>query len=249
MKISVTHKNNTYQVDLSKPMDICIPFEAGEGHVIAWYQGPVKMEPVRMGEWVGSVKEGSGVNFNNIFFNPHAHGTHTETVGHISKDVESINTHFKEYFCFANLVSIQPEKRVDDLVITLEQIKNACENPADAFIIRTLPNEGNKLSKNYSSSNPPYLEEAGATWLREQGVRHLMIDLPSVDREEDGGKLLAHHAFWNHPKATRLDATITELIFVEDKIKDGFYFMNLQVAPFVNDAAPSRPLLFELLKS
>jgi hypothetical protein len=75
-----------------------------------------------------------------------------------------------------------------------------------------------------------------------------MIDLPSVDREEDGEKLLAHHAFWNYPQATRLDATITELVFVDDKIKDGFYFMNLQVAPFVNDAAPSRPLLFELIK-
>ena len=111
-----------------------------------------------------------------------------------------------------------------------------------------MPNEGNKLSKNYSSSNPPYLEEAAATWLGEQGVRHLMIDLPSVDREEDGEKLLAHHAFWNYPQATRLDATITELVFVDDKIKDGFYFMNLQVAPFVNDAAPSRPLLFELIK-
>ena len=248
MKISVTHKNSTYQVDLSKPMDICIPFEAGEGHVIAWYQGPVKMEPVRIGDWVGSVKEGAGVNFNNIFFNPHAHGTHTETVGHISNEVESINTHFKEYFCFANLISIQPEKRGDDLIITLEQLKKDCVNPAEAFIIRTLPNEGNKLSKNYSSSNPPYLEEAAATWLGEQGVRHLMIDLPSVDREEDGEKLLAHHAFWNYPQATRLDATITELVFVDDKIKDGFYFMNLQVAPFVNDAAPSRPLLFELIK-
>lgn len=249
MKISVTHKDTTYQVDLSKPLDICIPFEAGEGHVIAWYQGPVKMEPVRMGDWVGAVKEGAGVNFNNIFFNPHAHGTHTETVGHISPNVESINTHFKEFFCFANLVSIQPEKVENDLVITLAQIKNACSEFSDAFIIRTLPNEGNKLSKNYSSSNPPYLEEAGTTWLREQGVRHLLIDLPSVDREEDGGKLLAHHAFWNHPQATRLDSTITELIFVNDKIKDGFYFMNLQVAPFVNDAAPSRPLLFELIKS
>jgi arylformamidase len=249
MKIVVTHKKDSYEVDLSKPLDICIPFEAGEGHVIAWYQGPVKMEPVRMGDWVGSVKEGAGVNFNNIFFNPHAHGTHTETVGHISKNEESINTHFKEYFCFANLISIQPEKKGDDLVITLSQIKDACSEPSNAFIIRTLPNEGNKLSKNYSKSNPPYLEEAAATWLREQGVRHLMIDLPSVDREEDGGKLLAHHAFWNHPQATRLDATITELIFVADKIKDGFYFMNLQVAPFVNDAAPSRPLLFELKKS
>ena len=248
MKISIAHRNIQYSVDLSAPLDISIPFEAGEGHVIAWYQGPVQMEPVRMGDWVGSVKEGAGVNFNNIFFNPHAHGTHTETVGHISPHVESINTHLKEYFCFANLISVQPERMGEDGIITLDQIKSACPSPSDAIIIRTLPNDKNKLSKNYSNTNPPYLEEAAATWLREQGVRHLMIDLPSVDREEDGGKLLAHHAFWNYPNETRFDGTITELVFVADEIEDGLYFMNLQVAPFVNDAAPSRPLLFELNK-
>jgi arylformamidase len=248
MKISITHRDIQYSADLSAPIDISIPFEAGDGHVIAWYQGPVQMEPVRMGDWVGAVKEGAGVNFNNIFFNPHAHGTHTETVGHISPHVESINTHFKEYFCFANLISVQPERKGEDGVITLDQLKSACPSPSDAIIIRTLPNDKNKLSRNYSNTNPPYLEEAAATWLHEQGVRHLMIDLPSVDREEDGGKLLAHHAFWNYPNATRMEATITELVYVDDKINDGLYFMNLQVAPFVNDAAPSRPLLFELKK-
>jgi len=248
MKITIIHKNIEYNVDLSVPYDISIPFEAGEGHVIAWYQGPVQMEPVRMGDLVGAVKEGAGVNFNNIFFNPHAHGTHTETVGHISPHVEPINTHFKEYFCFANLISVQPERKGEDGIITLDQLKSACPSPSDAIIIRTLPNDKNKLSRNYSNTNPPYLEEAAATWLHEQGVRHLMIDLPSVDREEDGGKLLAHHAFWNYPNATRMEATITELVYVDDKINDGLYFMNLQVAPFVNDAAPSRPLLFELKK-
>lgn len=247
MKILITYKDISYGVDLSAPLDICMPFEAGEGHVIAWYQGPVKMEPVRMGDWVGSVKEGAGVNFNNIFFNPHAHGTHTETVGHISSQQESIHKHFKEFFCFANLISVQPEKQGNDLIITLEQIRNACSSPGEAVIIRTLPNDLLKWSKNYSNSNPPYMEAAAAAWLRDQGVRHLLIDLPSVDREEDGGKLLAHHAFWNYPAATRLNATITELVFVPDLIKDGLYFMNLQVAAFVNDAAPSRPLLFELI--
>ena len=38
-----------------------------------------------MGDWVASVQEGASVNFNNIAFNPHAHGTHTECVGHITK--------------------------------------------------------------------------------------------------------------------------------------------------------------------
>jgi len=248
MKVELNYKGQNFQTDLSTPHDISIPFEEGEGHVLAWYQGPVKMEAVRMGDWVGDVKQGAGVNFRNIFFNPHAHGTHTETVGHISPNLESINSHFKEYFCFANLISLLPVQMESDLIITLEQIKAACPSPADAIIIRTLPNDDLKLSKNYSCSNPPYLQHEAASWLRESGVRHLMIDLPSVDREEDGGKLLSHHAFWNFPEATRLEATITELVFVADAIKDGFYFMNLQVAPFVNDAAPSRPLLFELKK-
>ena len=46
--------------------------------------------------------------------------------------------------------------------------------------------------------------------------------------------------------ASRGDATITEMIFVPDEVADGIYALSLQVAPFVADAAPSRPLLFAL---
>ena len=38
--------------------------------------------------------------------------------------------------------------------------------------------------------------------------------------------------------------TITELAFVADAAADGPYLLDLQVAPFDMDAAPSRPLLF-----
>jgi hypothetical protein len=76
--------------------------------------------------------------------------------------------------------------------------------------------------------------------------------LPSVDREEDQGKLLAHKAFWNvkntqelNPDA-RLSCTITELIFVPDAIQDGTYLLNLQIASFENDASPSKPVLYAL---
>ena len=74
-----------------------------------------------------------------------------------------------------------------------------------------------------------------------------MIDTPSLDKEEDNGELAAHHAWWNYPESPRLDATITELIYVDNTIKDGLYFTNLQLAAFENDASPSRPLIFELL--
>jgi hypothetical protein len=76
------------------------------------------------------------------------------------------------------------------------------------------------------------------------GIDHLLLDLPSVDREVDGGALAAHRAFWNYPENPRMKATITELIYVPSKVQDGQYFLNLQVAPIENDASPSRPVLY-----
>ena len=79
-----------------------------------------------------------------------------------------------------------------------------------------------------------------------------MIDLPSVDREEDEGKLLAHKAFWNVKDVTnlnndaRLDCTITEMIFVSNEVPDGSYILNIQIASFENDASPSKPILYSL---
>jgi hypothetical protein len=90
------------------------------------------------------------------------------------------------------------------------------------------------------------LHHEAASWICENNIKHLLLDLPSVDREEDGGKLLAHHAFWNYPAAPRKDATITEMIYVREEIKDGLYLLNLQTAPFENDATPSRPVVFGL---
>jgi len=90
------------------------------------------------------------------------------------------------------------------------------------------------------------LEEA-AIYLREKEVEHLLIDLPSVDKEKDDGALVAHNAFWNAKRDLRLKATITEFIYVRNAIEDGTYFLNLQVAPFENDASPSRPVLYRIL--
>ena len=89
------------------------------------------------------------------------------------------------------------------------------------------------------------LKEA-VVYLKEKGVNHLLIDLPSVDKENDDGALVCHNAFWNTDGVIRTKATITEFIFVKNSIKDGTYFLNLQVAPFENDASPSRPVLYAI---
>jgi kynurenine formamidase len=254
VQATIQHKNKTFIVDLTKPIDISIPLTNTDENPIAWYIEKPTIEPVRSGDWVGKVSEGgSSTNFNNIFFNPHGHGTHTECLGHITKEFYSINQSLKQFFFIAELVTLRPFIHDEDQVITKIQIMAALDGKdPEAIIIRTLPNEMDKLSRKYSNTNPPYLDEAAALFIREKGIRHLLIDLPSVDKEHDEGKLLAHKAFWNVKNTNELnddallEATITELIFVPDTVADGSYLLNLQIASFENDASPSKPVLYKI---
>ena len=247
MKATITHIQETYNIDLAKHLDISLSLRGDDKNPVAWYLGSPKITPVKDGDFIGKVSEGASTNFNNIQFNPHAHGTHTECVGHITREFHSINESLKTFFFTARLISIEPERRGEDMVISEAQIrKKIKKDEVDALIIRTLPNYIDKRSKKYSHTNWPYLEESAARYIRESGIKHLLIDLPSVDKEKDEGKLLAHKAFWDYPKNTRSNATITEMIYVPNKIEDGDYILNLQVASFENDASPSRPVLYKL---
>ncbi len=254
MKATINHNAKTFQVDFAKPLDISITLSNLEENPIAWYQGLPEIEPVKMGDWIGKVSEGkSSTNFNNIFFNPHAHGTHTECLGHITKDFFSINNSLKTFLFLAELISVEPEVHGGDAIISKAQIEKVLNGKTpEAIVIRTLPNVKEKKSRKYSNTNPPYLSEEDAIFIRESGIKHLLIDLPSVDKEHDEGKLLAHKAFWNVKDVNflnddaRLDCTITEMIFVKDEISDGSYVLNLQIASFENDASPSKPILYSL---
>lgn len=247
MKAIINVNSRTYAIYIDQPLDISIPLRATKNNVNAWYLDAPKIEPVTQDGWVGSVAQGADVNFNNICFNPHAHGTHTECVGHITEKVYSINQCLKQFFFVAEVITVAPEKKGDDFVISKKQLQFAIGNKKrEAIIIRTLPNTTEKLSQHYSNTNPPYLLEEAAIYLKSKGVKHLLIDLPSVDKEKDDGYLLAHNAFWNTSGKIRKEATITEFIYVANAIEDGKYILNLQIAPFENDATPSKPILYKL---
>lgn len=261
MKTTIEYNNSTFQIDLSKPIDISIPLTNTDENPIAWYIEKPVIEPVVFGDWIGKVSEGkSSTNFNNIFFNPHGHGTHTECLGHITREFYSINQSLKQFFFLAELISVVPEIQGEDLVLTLDSISTALDvtlklgAPREAIIIRTLPNFKIKKSLKYSNTNPPYLDEDAARYIRESGIKHLLIDLPSVDKEKDDGKLLAHKAFWNVKDVNnlnadaRLDCTITEMIYVANNVLDGSYLLNLQIVSFENDASPSKPILYSILE-
>ncbi len=252
MKSKIKYKNEVFEIDLSKPLDISIPLSNTNKNPTAWYLDKPTIEPVVLGDWIGKVSEGkSATNFNNISFNPHAHGTHTECLGHISHQFYSINNCLKQFFFKAKLVSIMPEIFGEDCLITANQLELLLSTKnVESLIIRTLPNNSEKKSRQYSHTNPPYLTEEAALLLKNRGIKHLLIDLPSVDKEQDEGKLLAHKAFWNVKNVrnvnddARFDCTITEMIYVEDAVIDGLYMLNLQIASFENDASPSKPILY-----
>ena len=204
-------------------------------------------KPVEGDGFVGAVALGGSVNFRDVTFNPHGHGTHTECVGHITKEIHSVNQKVKQFFFAAQLVSISPEIVGGDSVITLSQVRQIRLNRfTKALIVRTLPNQPEKLKNNYSSTNPPYIAQDAMQFLVDFGIEQFLIDMPSVDKEIDGGALASHHTFWNTKGNIRFNCTITELIFVPNFVFDGRYLLNLQFAPLENDASPSRPVLFEI---
>ena len=84
-------------------------------------------------------------------------------------------------------------------------------------------------------------------YILECGIEHLLLDLPSVDREQDEGKLACHKIFWKYPEEPRLHCTITELIFVPDSIRDGNYLLQIQIPNICLDAVPSRPFLYQAI--
>lgn len=269
MELSFTLEGSQYAFDPRVFYDISIPMEFNGPQPSAFGVEPASSAPYRSGSFVGSIIQGGSCNFEKISIVPHCNGTHTECLGHITKSDFSVQDELKEVLLAATLTSVgvssaeevtesyRPKMQPGDRVLTrssLEQaLRNADRSFLKALVIRTLPNSMDKCSRDYQVNQAPYFTIEAMEYLLELEVRHLLVDLPSLDRAEDQGKLTNHHLFWgmkeeshDADKGSFYDKTVTELIFVGDEVEDGSYMLNLQIAPFRSDAAPSRPVLFKV---
>lgn len=245
--IQLSDKN--IRCDFSKPIDISIPLQVGMDSPNCFYAPFLEITPFVAGDFVGSTEAGSPVNFMNVKLNPHGNGTHTECVGHISKEKYTINQCLQQFIFEAELISVFPEKMENgDRVIGKHQLEQILDQRLPkALIIRTLPNDSSKMRRQYSGSNPPFFSPAAIQLLVGRGLEHLLVDLPSIDKEADGGVLAAHKAFWKYPHNTRVNCTITELIFIKNSIPDGKYLLNIQITALEMDASPSKPILYQVI--
>lgn len=247
-----THHGHPYAFDPAVPLDLSLPLAPGPAQVNCFWAEPLNIETIRVGTFVGSVAEGGSTNYKRVSLTPHGNGTHTECYGHIAPEAPeaTLPACLTRFLFVARLISV-PLTRLEngDDVVALTDFAAAfgdgVEQP-EAVILRTLPNDDAKRTRQYSGTNPPYPEPGIGAWLAQRGVRHWLLDLPSVDRELDEGRLENHHQFWQYPAALRRDATITELIFVPDAVLDGLYLLNLQVTSLVSDASPSKPVVYAL---
>ncbi|MEZ5428205.1 MAG: cyclase family protein [Pyrinomonadaceae bacterium] len=271
MIISIKTEDQNYRIDAAHPLDISVPLRFNGPQPNAYDVEEAVSEPCRAGEIIGDVRLGGSCNFEQYKFIPHCNGTHTECVGHITRERISVRDCLTDVFIPAILISVEPESarktkdtypvKLDepDLLITKRALETAIRNPKSkirnprSLIVRTLPNDESKLFRRYMKAIPPFFSTEAMELIVETGIKHLLTDLPSIDRTFDEGKLDNHRIFWNvRPggfdpgEKSRLRNTITELIFVPGEIGDGDYLLNLQIAPFETDAAPSRPLLFRI---
>lgn len=247
----IEFENQKYKVDLSLGKDISIPLIHGEKGPKCFYAPDFKIEPVVAGDFIGDTLSGSPVNFKNVFINPHGNGTHTECVGHITKEVYTIHQCLKEFHFIGYLATVKPHQTDNgEQWITRTSLEHALSDlpQFSTLILRTWPNDSSKIRKDYSGTNPPYFDDNAMLYIVDKNIKHLITDLPSVDREVDGGKLSAHKVFWQWPEIPDPTKTITEMVYVPDFIKDGFYLCQIQICSLESDASPSKILLFDLNK-
>jgi len=268
MKIEFEHNGHRYTSDLSQGRSLAINLDFDGPQPNHFGADKASRKPLELGDFVGRTARGGGCNVDDIFLVPHCNGTHTETIAHIVDDEVFVGQVVRFSPLLGLLISVEsvlasethdvyrPPLEGSDRVITADTIKSQVGNRSgmDALIVRTRPNAETKKSRAYAEGNEPaFLTVEATEFIVELGVKHLLIDLPSVDRMYDDGLLTNHHLFWNVAEQThRLSAecwrekTISEMIFVPDAIQDGLYLLSIQVPSFCTDAAPSRPIVYEI---
>lgn len=268
MKVRTTFGGREVTIDLGAPHEISVRLDFDGAQPNAFGIDRASAAPFRAGEWVGDTREGGSVNCFVVTLCPHGNGTHTECVGHIVDERVSITDILEDTIVAAWVatVSLQPIGGIgdgyapahtpDDLVVSAAELEAAlagCPDGVSALVLRTRPNPSSKRHAMFSSHQPPYLTSDAMRLIRARDIKHLLVDFPSVDREDDGGALPNHRIFWDvAPGAREFENvpsahTITEMIYVDDHIADGLWALTIQIPPFALDAAPSRVRLFPLV--
>ncbi len=249
MKIS--YNNREYFINSKNAVDLSIRNNFSGNAPTFYNSSQPSNKPLISENFVGNVKQGGSCNVPVISLNIHCTGTHTECEGHVNNSNVSIVDVCPVGLIPSLLITVEPELFSDtndsyhvrcdgEFVITKKSIQKKIRELHSGLIIRTIPNDKSKISRNYDKTIAPFFTNQAIDYVVSEGVEHLLIDLPSVDKANDGGKLGNHKRFFKYGK------TISELLFIEDSISDGFGFLQIQIPNWSLDTAPSRPIFYQV---
>jgi kynurenine formamidase len=267
-KLQFEVDGQAYRADLSNSHNLAIRLDFDGPQPSAFFLGPAHAEAVEAGDFVGDTRRGGSANCSDVHLNPHGNGTHTECVGHIVDEPVAVGELATMPLIPAVVLTVRPVElgesgesydganAADDIVLSRRSLEASFNDAkvsrgfCNAIVIRTLPNSSAKTQQIYSGANPPYPTSEAIAWLLEMNCEHVVLDLPSLDREDDGGTLPNHHRFFGVATgekslggASPSGRTVTEMAYVADEVEDGRWLLNLQIPRFALDAAPSRPVL------
>ncbi len=136
-------------------------------------------------------------------------------------------------------------------MITKDQLEGKIDTDCEVIMINT---GNNPLEKTFQGQNEmPFFTNEAMEYLSQQThIQHLIVDLPSIDKAHDEGKLSNHHIWWQvNPQSkvlqetSRSDRTVSEWVFYPRNCKDGKYFVIYQAPLWGLDAVPTSIWLYK----
>lgn len=258
--IEVTYRGQRHRVHHHERIPLSTMLKFGNNPTNIYGVAPASTAPLRYGDSLASVEHGGACNASLISLVPHCHGTHTECVGHIMPGEHNVAKLVFEPFIAATLIRVPLRRagemsetynasaRRTDLIITRAAIDDALSQVAPHYL-QALVIAAKAPSWRLADEIPPYFSHQAMARIVELGVHHLLVDVPSIDRLHDGGRMDNHRCFWGMglPAAearTRLRCSVTEMAQVSPATPVGSYFLSLHLPDCSGDALPSKPILF-----
>lgn len=251
MKASFTTPGRDWRFDLGQPIDLSIPIDFRDTALRHFDAPAATATPFATGGFTGSVASGASCNCRTITLTPHCNGTHTECAAHLTLEPLDAWRLVPAGPVPALVVTARPAQEDQDLVITRAVLEAAWPRGRAgpeplALALRTKAGD-----ERPAGEAAAYVAADAAGFIVSQGIVHLAIDQPSLDRTHDAGRLAAHRVFFGLPPgsrrladAARPHATLTEYASVPVALPDGPCALAWQVPAIAGDAVPSRLLAY-----
>ncbi len=260
-------------IDLAAPVSLARPVRFDGGGPRHFGAPAARTRPYAAPGFSGEVRRGASCNCATIELTPHCNGTHTESVAHLVDEPLDVCDLVPLGLMPALVISAEPvDARMTD------EDSDPAPQPGDRLLTRaallagwpaTLPFAPRALVLRSAAradagdddpgvdpggdASAPYLSRQLVGELVARGIEHLVVDLPSIDRGRDGGRLCGHRLFFGLPpgstrlaEAARRGCTVTEYARIPAALADGPCALQLTLPRLAGDAVPSRPLAFRL---